>query len=71
VYRIVETINDAGSVHQQRVRGSMGTMEHSKILGILEHRAHRFCPEIRLVLEHNALAQYMDETGTLRDFKAV
>jgi hypothetical protein len=43
--------------------------EHSKFLSILEHRAHQFCPEIRLVLENNDLAQQVYETRMLQDFK--
>ncbi len=43
----------------------METTDHNTILRILEHRAKRFCPEIHLVHDQEAMDSRIDETGTL------
>ena len=68
--RVIETIDGAGITHRQTVYGSMATTEHSRILSILERRASRFRPEIRLVQEQEALDPRIDETGTLMTWEA-
>ena len=49
----------------------MNTTGHETILGILERRARRFRPDMRLVQEHEQMNGRIDETGTLRAEKEV
>jgi hypothetical protein len=44
----------------------METTDHNTILRILERRAKRFCPEIRLVHDQEAMDSRIDETGTFK-----
>ena len=43
----------------------MGTIDHGSVLGILERRARRFRPEMRLMQEDERLDARIDESGTL------
>ncbi len=65
-HRTIETANRMGIRHRSRTKGRMNTTGHETILGILERRARRFRPELRLVQEDERLDGRIDETGTLR-----
>ncbi len=63
--RTIETVDNLGNKIKRQAVGRMETTDHNTILRILEHRAKRFCPEIRLVQDQEAMDGQIDETGTL------
>ena len=69
--RVIETVDGCRRRHRSRTKGRMNTTGHETILGILERRARRFRPDMRLVQEHEQMNGRIDETGTLRAEKEV
>ncbi len=65
ISRTIETVDGLGTRHTRRTRGRMNTTEHETILSILERRARRFRPEMRLVPAEEQMDGRIDETGTL------
>ncbi len=62
---MIETVDVCRRQHRSRTKGRMNTTGHETILGILVRRARSFCPDMRLVQEHEQMNGRIDETGTL------
>jgi exonuclease III len=58
-------VDGLGNKTRRRSYGRMNTTEHETILRILEKRAQRFRPELRLVDVQNEWGYQIDDTGTL------
>jgi hypothetical protein len=63
--RTIETVDSLGNKSKRRAVGHMETTDHNTILRILEGRAKRFCSEMPLVHDQEAINSWIDETGTL------
>jgi hypothetical protein len=63
--RIIETVDGLGNKSKRQAVKHMETTDHNTILRVLERRAKRFRPEIRLVHNQEAMNSPIDEMGTL------